>query len=213
VNIRQAQRGQTLVALLVALGVISIILSMTTALYIQMFNHYQKVATDVNAQSEARFAMGRATQALRQAMTDPNQAQQLPVVYPTAGPSGATPTAAPFVQFQVASNMPSDANFNNLTYQNEELTTSMTGVPSGQNPNLVLETFDPTFTTVTSTSIIGRDVSNFAVIPVTPWIYDVQITVTPAYGMSQGNQANFSSGVISSYTVNSRVFISYYQPN
>src|SRR6202023_2903121 len=65
------RRGQSLVEVLISLGVIAIILSMTTALYIQMFQHYTKTTSDVDAQSEARFAMGRVTQSLRQAMTSP----------------------------------------------------------------------------------------------------------------------------------------------
>jgi prepilin-type N-terminal cleavage/methylation domain-containing protein len=210
VRSKRAQRGETLVELMVSLGIVAIILSMTTALYVQMFNHYQKVATDVNAQSEARFAMGRATQALRQAMTDPNQTNQLPVVYPTAGPSGASPSPAAYVRFQVATNMPANADFTALTYQNEELTTSSTGVPAGQNPNLVLNVWDSNWANILSTSIIGRDVKSFVVVPMSPQIYDLQMTIVPPYGMSQGAQASTPT---SSFVINSRVYISYYQPN
>ncbi|HXW77591.1 MAG TPA: type II secretion system protein [Candidatus Eremiobacteraceae bacterium] len=206
---KKFQRGETVIEMLVSLGVVAIILSMTTALYIQLFNHFQKVSTDVNAQSEARFAIGRAAQALRQAMTDPNQANQIPIISPTPLATG-TPPSSNDVRFQVASNMPSDADFTALTYQNEEITTSSTGVAAGENPNLVLNVWNSAWTSITSTSIIGRDVENFQVIPVTAWIYDLQITVVPPYGMSMAQQ---SSTPTSSFTVNSRVYISYYQPN
>lgn len=200
-------RGQTLIELLVALGVIAIILSMTTAIYMQCFNHYFKVSADVDAQSEARMAMGRATQQLRQAMTDPNQPPGPPIMYPTPN-NNPTPPVANSVNFREISYMPPDADYNNATYQC--VTIETTPSPGRANPDLVVVKDDCAGTTL-STTTIGRDVSSFLVSPVTTSTYDVQITVTPQYGMEQGAQATPSPGPVSSYTVNSRIFVSYYQ--
>jgi prepilin-type N-terminal cleavage/methylation domain-containing protein len=196
-------RGQTLVELLVALGVIAIIISMTVGLYVQMFNHYQKVAADVDAQSEARFAMGRATQALRQAGTSPINPPGPPVTYPTPA-AGSTPPQATSVTFYDVASFPGDADYLNTTYQQVTITTSATPPPGHLNPDLVVTTYDMNGNQTGSTTI-GRDVLHFYVYPVTQSIYDIQIITQPGSGISQGGT------IEQPYTLNSRVYISYYQ--
>ncbi len=209
--IKQRQRGQTLVEVLVALGVISIILSMVTALYIQMFNHYSKTSSDIDAQSQARFAMGRVTQALRQAMTDPNQPPGPPVYAPTPN-ANATPPSSTSVTFMEATNMPTDANYQNLTYQWVVITQSATAPPGHNYPDLEIDTYDalppPNGNgNLTSTTTVGRDVESFNVYAVAQSVYDIQLTVAPPVGMNQNTGSTSNPG----YTLNSRVFISYYQ--
>jgi prepilin-type N-terminal cleavage/methylation domain-containing protein len=199
------QRGQTLIEILISLAVIAIILSMTTALYIQMFQHYNKTSSDIDAQSEARFAMGRVTQSLRQAMTDPNQPPGPPVSYPTPIAGGGTPPVASSISFTDATNMPSDANYANLNYQTVTITTAATPPPGHVYPDLVINTYDVNGT-LTGSTTVGRDIKSFMVMPVTQSIYDIQITTAPPVGMSQ-NGGSPNPG----YTLNSRVFISYYQ--
>jgi prepilin-type N-terminal cleavage/methylation domain-containing protein len=204
---RPAQRGQTLMELMVSLGVISIILSMTTALYIQMFNHFGKVSADVNAQSEARFAMGRAADELRQAMSDPNQAVPAPPVSFPLPPVGATPTPASDVQFTMAHTIPGTADYNNLTYDTVDIQTAATPAPGHVFPNLILTRTPPNG--IATTTVIGRDVESFFVVPVTNSIYDIQVVCAPPEGITNIGQANQT--IRSSFTVNTRVFISYYQ--
>jgi len=199
------QRGQTLVETLISLAVIAIILSMTTALYLQMFNHYSKTSSDIDAQSQARFAMGRVTQALRQAMTSPILPPGPPVQYPTAPPSGQTPAAGNSVTFYDAANIPANADYRNATYQIVTITTAATPPPGHPYPDLVISTTDMNGNP-TGSATIGRDVKAFTVYAVTPSIYDVQITVAPPVGLSQ-NGGSPNPG----YTLNSRVFVSYYQ--
>lgn len=198
------QRGQTLVEVLVSLGVIAVILSMTTALYIQLFQHYNKTASDVDAQSEARFAMGRVTQALRQAGTDPNQPPGPPVSNPTPN-AGGTPPVSGTLTFTEALGMPSDADYQNLTYQTVTITTGATSPPGHVYPDLYIYTYDAN-NNLTGTTTVGRDVKSFMVTPVTSSIYDIQITTAPPVGLSQ-NGGSPNPG----FTLNSRVFISYYQ--
>lgn len=204
-NATKRQRGQTLVETLISLAVISIILSMTTALYLQMFNHYSKTSSDIDAQSEARFAMGRVTQALRQAMTSPILPPGPPVTYPTAPPAGATPALGLTVTFIDAATIPANADYRNATYQCVTIATAATPPPGHVYPDLVLSTTDCNGNP-TGSSTIGRDVKAFDVYAVTPSIYDVQITVAPPIGLSQGGNTQTAG-----FTLNSRVFISYYQ--
>jgi prepilin-type N-terminal cleavage/methylation domain-containing protein len=204
------QRGQTLVEVLISLAVISIILSMTTALYIQMFQHYSKTTSDVDAQSQARFAMGRVTQALRQAMTDPQLPPGPPISYPTPT-SGPYPAYANSVTFTDAVSIPADADYQNSVYQNVTIATSATPPPGHLYPDLVITTSDLN-NNPTGSTIIGRDIKSFTVYAVTQSIYDVQITTAPAVGISQNNSSP-APGVspYPGFTLNSRVFISYYQ--
>ena len=207
---RRCQRAQTLVEVLVSLAVIAVILSMVTALYMQMFNHYSKTTSDIDAQAEARFAMGRVTQALRQAMTDPNQPPGPPVVSPTAN-NNPTPPVGNSVEFMEAQALPTDANYQNLTYQYVVVQTSATAPPGHFYPNLVIDDYngDPNNGgTLTSETTVGRDVKAFNIYPVTQSIYDIQLTIAPPVGMSQNSTAGASA---SGFTLNSRVFISYYQ--
>lgn len=206
VSRRANQQGQTLIELMVSLGVISIILSMTTALYIQMFNHFGKVSADVDAQSEARFAMGRAADELRQAMTDPNQPPGPPVSFPLP-PVGATPTPATDVQFTMAHTIPAGADYNNLTYDTVDIQQAASPQPGHVFPDLIL-TRTPPGGQPTAT-VIGRDVESFFVVPVTNSIYDIQVVCAPPEGITNIGKSNQT--IRSSFTVNTRVFISYYQ--
>lgn len=204
---RSRQRGETLVEVLVSLGVIAIIVSMTVALYMQMFQHYQKVAADVDAQSEARFAMGRATQAIRQAGTAPQVGNgiQPPVLSPTPNPNNATPLPqATAITFTDVSHFPGDADYLNTTYQTVTIAASGTPPPGHNYPDLTVTTFDMNGNQ-TGVTTIGRDVKSFLVTPVTESIYDIQIVTQPGSGLSQGGQ------IEQPYTLNSRVYISYYQ--
>lgn len=202
----RSQRGQTLAELLISLAVIALIISMTVGLYVQMFNHYQKVAADVDAQSEARFAMGRATQALRQAGSSPalGAGNIAPVQNPTPAASGQPIPQATAVTFLDVSQFASDADYVNNTYQYVNITTSATPPPGHVYPDLVVTTSDMN-NNVTGTTVIGHDIKSFLVMPVTQSIYDVQIITQPGSGLSQGGQ------IEQPYTLNSRVYISYYQ--
>jgi prepilin-type N-terminal cleavage/methylation domain-containing protein len=197
------KRGHSLIELLISLGIVAVIISMTTGLYIQMFNHYQKVAADVDAQSDARFAMGRATQALRQATTSPINPPGPPVIFPTPG-AGSTPSSATSVQFYDVRSMPADADYNNATYQIVTIALTATPPPGDLYPDLDVTTTDMSGNQLGVTTI-GRNVESFTVYPVTDSIFDIQITTRPGSGISQGGQ------VEQPFTLNSRVYISYYQ--
>ena len=193
--------------MLVAVAVIGIILSLTTALYLRLFGHYAKTASDVDAQSDARQAMGRVTQALRQAMANPNNPNAgPPVSYPTPN-SNATPPVANSVTFTEAAGLPADADYREITSQTVTIQLSATPPPGHLYPDLEIDTYDAN-NNLLSSATVGRDVESFEVMPVTPSIYDVQITTAPPIGMAQNNSTGVTA---SSFTLNSRIFISYYQ--
>lgn len=201
------RRGLTVIEVIVACAVIGIILSLTTALYQQLFSHYAKTTSDVDAQSEAREAMSLVTQQLRQAMADPNNpGAGPPISYPTPN-ANATPPVAYSVTFTKAAGLPADADYRELTTETVTIGTQATPPPGHLYPDLVIDTYDSN-NDLLSETIAGRDVKAFAVMPVTQSIVDVQITTAPPIGLSQ----NSSNGkTASSFTLNSRVFISYYQ--
>ena len=196
-----------MIEVIVACAVIGIILSMTTALYEQLFNHYAKTSSDVDAQSEAREAMSLVTQQLRQAMSDPNNPNAPPPIsYPT--PNGnPTPPVANSVTFTKAAGLPADADYRELTTETVTIAPQATPPPGHLYPDLAIDTYDAGGNLLSET-IVGRDVKSFEVMPVTPSIVDLQITTAPPIGMTQ----NSSSGkTASTFTLNSRIFISYYQ--
>ncbi|HEY7993231.1 MAG TPA: prepilin-type N-terminal cleavage/methylation domain-containing protein [Candidatus Eremiobacteraceae bacterium] len=200
-------RGLSLVEVMVATAVIGVILSLTTALYLQLFGHYAKTSSDVDAQSDARQAMGRVTQALRQAMVNPNDPNAPPPVsYPT--PNGnPTPPVANSVTFTEAAGLPADADYRKITTQTVTIQLTATPPPGHLYPDLVINTFDAN-NTLTASTTVGRDVKSFAVMPVTQSIFDIQITTAPPIGMAQNSAAGVTAA---QFTLNSRIFISYYQ--
>lgn len=204
---RHARRGLTIVEVLVACAVIGIILSLTTALYEQLFGHFEKTSSDVDAQSEAREAMSLVTQQLRQAMSDPNNPNAPPPIsYPT--PNGnATPPVANSVTFTKAAGLPADADYRNLTTDTVTIQTSATPPPGHLYPDLVIDTYDSN-NNLLSETVVGRDVKAFDVMPVTQSIVDIQLTTAPPIGMEQNSAGGKTAA---SFTLNSRVFISYYQ--
>lgn len=199
-----ARRGHTLVELLISLGIVTVIISMTVGLYMQMFNHYQKVSADVDAQADARFAMGRATQSLRQAVTSPVIfPAEPPVISPT--PNGnATPPAASSVTFLEIRSMPSTADYTQATYQQVTIAQTASPPPGDIYPDLDVTTDDLNGNQLSQVTI-GRNVKYFTVYPVTDAIYDIQITTQPGSGLGQQGTIELP------YTLNSRVYISYYQ--
>jgi hypothetical protein len=130
-------------------------------------------------------------------------AYQMPVTYPTAVATGPPP-AATSVTFTDVASFPADADYLNTVYQQVTIAQTATPPPGHLYPDLDVTTYDLNGN-VTGTTTIGRDVKSFNVYPVTESIYDIQIVTDPGSGISQGGT------IEQPYTLNSRVYISYYQ--
>ena len=189
-------RGFTLVEALVTTVIIGIVLTLSVAEFSQVARHYSKTTGDLQAEVEARNAMASVTKELRQAMSNPNVvATPPPVLQPTPGPS---PTS--MVQFTEAENIPG-ADYTTMKFDTITIAPKGTPPPGHTYPNLVLTRDNG----VTATdSVIGQDIKFFSVTGVYKSVYDVQITTAPPMRPDMP---------VKDFTLNTRVFISYYKTN
>ncbi|HXW76136.1 MAG TPA: prepilin-type N-terminal cleavage/methylation domain-containing protein [Candidatus Eremiobacteraceae bacterium] len=215
---RVAARAFTLAEVIWVLAILAIMLSITLGLYVEGERHYAKTSVDLDAEREARAAMGYTLGNLRQAMPIYGGADT-PVVAPTAWPLGASPSPTSSITFyKINQNSGIGVAVTGTTIYPNELqyscvtiattpapTPAATGFPT--SPPLLQETiYDPTCTTVQQQLIIGHDVQTFNVTPLSASAYDVQITTAPVIREDLQNAAN-------TYTLTSTAFISYYQTN
>lgn len=186
---RASDRGVSIVEALITVGIISLVLSLTTAIFTQTVRHNEKTITDLSAETQARIAMTKVMDDLRQAMPAPG-ATGIPVSSPVT-PSVGAATPVPSVSFTEADSL-SAANFTNPPFDavtiawnpvNGTITRSVNGGPA---------------------NVLEHDVIAFAVLPVSFDEYQVTLTVAPKH------RAEVPSPP---FTVASSVFISYYKTN
>lgn len=183
------QRGTTLTEGLITVGIVSLILTLTTSMFMQTVRHSEKTITDLSAESQARIAMTKVTNDLRQAMPLPG-ATGLPVITPVA-PSSGSATPQPSVTFTEADSLTA-ANFTNPPFDTITISwnspqDTITRTVNGGPPH-----------------VIEHDVTAFAVLPINFDEYQVSLTVAPKH------RAEVSSPP---FSVSSSVFISYYRTN
>jgi hypothetical protein len=192
---RAAARGITVVEMLITLGVIGLVLTLTVALFQLTTHHFSKTTTDLSGEQEARIAMSRVTKELRQAMPDPNLPPAPPVLAPM--PSA---TATPYVQFTEAEPF-SSADYRVVSY--DTVTIFMSTPPPGHQYNdLIMKVASPNGP-ATST-VIGNDVVSFGVQAIYQDTLDITLTVSPPIRQDL---------TVKPYTLNTRVFVSYYKTN
>jgi len=183
------ERGTTMVEGLITVGIISLILTLTTAMFIQTVRHSEKTMTDLSAESQARIAMTKVANDLRQAMPAPGAAG-LPVISPVA-PTTGTATPQPSVTFTEVDSL-SAANFTNPPFDTVTISwnvpqSTITRSVNGGPPQ-----------------VLEHDVTAFSVLPLNFDEYQVNLTVAPTH------RAEVSSPP---FTVVSSIFISYYKTN
>jgi type II secretory pathway component PulJ len=184
------QRGNTLIEGLITVGIISLILSLTVAIFLQTVKHDEKTMTDLTAESQARIAMTKVTNDLRQAMPKPGSTT-LPVSSPVMPAAGTAPTPQPNVTFTEVNSL-TTLNFLSPTY------------------NTITIGFDAVNHTITrvvnggAAQVLEHDVTAFSVTPITCDEYQVNLTEAPKH------RAQVSSPP---FSVVSSIFISYYKTN
>jgi prepilin-type N-terminal cleavage/methylation domain-containing protein len=214
-------RALTIVEVLVAMAILGIIMTVALGLYLQGDTHFAKTSVDLDAEREARAAMGYTAGELRQAMPVYG-VNSNPVVAPTAWSSGASPTPTAAVTFyKIEPGVGISGAVTGTTIDPTKLvyecvtiqTTPDPAIPASgpTNPPLLQETiYQPNCATVKETRIIGHDVATFAVTPLTAASYDIQIETAPIIRHDLQSTAN---PTFNTYTLNSTIFISYYQTN
>lgn len=187
---KHLQRGNTIPEALITVGIISLVLTLTVAIFILTVRHSEKTITDLSAESEARIAMTRVVNDMRQAMPAVSPAATgLPVSSPVWTGSSATPQ--PSVTFTEADSLTAanftDPPFDTVTIAwdsaNDTITRSVNGGPA---------------------QVVEHDVTAFSVLPLSYDEYQVSLTVAPPH------TAEVSSPP---FSVSSSVFISYYRTN
>jgi type II secretory pathway component PulJ len=182
-------RGTTIIEGLTTVGIISLVLTLTAAMFTQTVRHNEKTMTDMSAESQARIAITKVTNDLRQAMP-PYGAAGLPITSPAMPQSGPA-TPQPSVTFTEADSL-NAGNFTNPPFDS------------------VTIGLDPVNHTITRTvnggplQVLEHDVTGFTVLPLNFDEYQVSVTVAPPH------RAQVSSPP---FTVVSSVFISYYRTN
>lgn len=184
-----AQRGTTIIEGLITVGIVSLILTLTSAMFVQTVRHSEKTITDLSAESQARIAMTKVANDLRQAMPA-SGVTGLPVISPVA-PTIGSATPQPSVTFTEVDSL-SAANFTNPPF------------------DTVTISWDVPQSTITRTvnggppQVLEHDVTSFSVLPLNFDEYQINLTVAPKH------RAEVFSPP---FTVVSSIFISYYKTN
>lgn len=209
----RSARGLTLAEVMTAMFILVILMSMAVALYIQGSQHFARTSTDLDAEREARAAMGKVAGELRQAMP-PSGSNQPPVVSPQA-PKIFNPSPTPTAQVvfykvdDIASAVTGTTlNVGSLNY--DKVVIEQDPLAAAPPDNLVEYVYDALTGTLKSTSVIGRDVETFNVTPLRPDAYDLEIVTAPNIRKDLLDPNNPS---LHTYTLTSTVFISYYPTN
>jgi prepilin-type N-terminal cleavage/methylation domain-containing protein len=207
-------RGLTLVEVMTAMFILVILTTMAVSLYIQGSQHFARTSTDLDAEREARAAMGYTEAELRQAMPPIGVPGGVPVVSPVA-PVIANPSPTPTSQVvfykvaDIASAVSGTTiNVGALTYDKVVIEPDPTA--SAPPCNLIEYVYDETGSTLLDTRIIGHDVQTFAVTPLRPDSYALQIVTAPNIRKDMLDPTNPG---LYTYSLTSTVFISYYPTN
>jgi prepilin-type N-terminal cleavage/methylation domain-containing protein len=212
---RSGRRALTIIEVMVAMAMLAIIMTVALGLYLQGDAHFAKTSVDLDAEREARAAMGYAAADLRQAMPVYGQ-NTTPIVAPTAWPQGASPSPTTAVTFyKIAPGVGISGAVTGTTIDPNRLVYECVTIATTPNPSipasgptyppLLQETvYDNDCTTVKKTLVIGHDVSSFKVTPINAASYDLQITTAPIIRKDLSNPA------LNTYTLDSAVYISYY---
>jgi type II secretory pathway pseudopilin PulG len=180
----------TLIEAIITVGIISLILTLTVAIFIQTVNHAGKTITDLAAESQARIAMTRVTNDLRQAMPQPGTTG-LPITSPTVPGSGASATPASTVTFTEANSLTA-ANFSN---------------PPFDSVTISWDSINSTITRVVNNGaaqVLEHDVTAFSVLPLSFDEYQVSLTISPKHRVQISSPP---------FTLVSSIFVSYYKTN
>lgn len=196
---RRKLRGFTIVELLISMTIMGIVLALAVVEFAMVFNHNSLMTANLTADQNARIAMAKVTNELRQAMPDLTDSTSGTVmVTPTQPPPSTAPTAVTFVQFYRVHNgtgglvnpIPTDANGNPTPCY-----------------DLVTLNYDPALQTITrtvslvvnsictiassNTNVLARNVTAFGASAVSATLLDVDLQTAASkggYGIYDLNQ-------------------------
>jgi len=204
----KSRRAFTLVEALVTTAIISLVLTLVTVMFQFIVQHYTKTSSDLDAEREARLAMANVTDIMREAQVNPALAQPTPPATPVPpvsfpvmppGTPPPSPTPAGTTTFTIAE-QPTSANYASPTpLPYDTVTISLGTPPPGHAYGDLQETINGS-----APMIIGHDIKTFQVLPVFQNVYDITITTAPM---------TFKGQPALPYSLNSRVFLSYYLTN
>jgi len=195
---RRPQRGVSIIEALITVGIISLVLTLTVRIFTLTVNDSEKTRTDLSAESEARMAMTKVTNDLRQAMP-PYKASGTPVTSPVYPGATITPTPQPAVTFTEVDSL-STANYLAPTfdYVTIQWDSAKSRLERCVAPN------SQTICTAASAGVVANDVTAFSVLPQNYDEYQITLTVAPQHRSSVSSPP---------YTLVSSMFISYYDTN
>jgi len=203
---KRGSRGLTLVELMSSMAILALLMSTAVWLYIQGSQHFARTSVDLDAEREARAAMGATTAELRQAMAPLGAPGVAPIISPTTPQPVATAVSFHEVQ-DIASAVVSGNQLDTSQLKYDSMTIHLD--PSATPPaNLVEDGVDESTGKALPQRILGRDVITFEVTPQAIDAYDLKIVTAPfvRYDMRDPNNPTLHQ-----YTLTSTVYISYFK--
>ena len=183
-------RGFTVPELLISMTIMGIVLALAVLEFAMVFNHNTLMNANLSADQNARIAMAKVTNELRQAMpdfTDYSTGQM--VVSPTAPPTATAASPVTTVQFYRVHNgpgglttpVPTDSAGNPIPcYDLVTLTWDSTAKTITKTVALVTNTNCPN--AATTSNIIARNVTNFGVTAQTDTLFDIDLQTAASRG-------------------------------
>lgn len=209
----QTPRGFTIPELMISMGILGLVLSLSVVAFVQVFNHYRVTSNNLNMERTARVAAARVTYEFRQAMPDLSDfpiVQPTPVVEPTF-PANGGPTPAPIngVKFYRVAPGTGDIGGDPNAIPKNAL-----GAPSPtyEFVNIYLDAVNhqldecvqpatQSATPCATPTIIANNIANFQVQPLSSSEYRIDLTAA----MSSGQPPTPAP-----FTISSAVYVQYY---
>ena len=205
---QRMRRGFTVTELMISMTIMGIILGLAVLEFAMVFNHNNLMNANLTAEQNARIAMAKVTNELRQAMPDMTDfpASTTIVVSPTAPPPSTAPAASTTVEFYRVHNgsgglvtpVPTDANGDPVPcYDDVKLVYDSVAHTISKTVQLVSNTDCPGTSLTATTSVLARNVMGFGVTSESGYLYDVDL------------QTVASNGNYGIYDLNSQVAMGY----
>ncbi|MBC5824548.1 MAG: type II secretion system protein [Candidatus Eremiobacteraeota bacterium] len=211
------RRGFTIVELLIAMGILGLILTLSISEFSLVVRHFSKTSADLDAERSARNMMARVQKEVRQAMPQLSftggAGSPCDAIVPQASPGASpSPTPAPTPTSEITCWQADDVSSSDPTKQSghyDKVTINLSATaPPGRpaaNRNLMMTKTDYNGNVGTPV-VMGLDVTNFSVTPKAQNVFDIAITVDPVRRADMTNPPG-------PFTLQSSAFISYYKTN
>jgi type II secretory pathway pseudopilin PulG len=181
---KQADRGMTIIELLISFGVLLLVLSLSTVLFQQAFTHSTLTEENMTNEQLTRVAMARVNSSLSQASVDANSLDAL----------GGTPSPAVLIPVPNGTSAPAIVFYRVKTLDPAAIPTGVTNAPNpGYDVHII--SYDPVAQTLNEYTmdyqtvyktlqpspapvVLATNVLNFGVMQVNGNTNEYQITIT-----------------------------------